>query len=69
MMMSKIIYNSDSMKFMSSFEMITRSRVKDLIIHNDILFFIVQPGEIRKAVGPKGANVRKLEKILKKKNY
>jgi N utilization substance protein A len=67
MMMSKIVYDANSMKIMSSFEMITRSRLKDLIIRDDLLLFIVHPGEIGKAVGPKGANVRRLERIFKKK--
>jgi N utilization substance protein A len=67
MMMSKIVYDATSMKIMSSFEMITRSRIKDLIINEDLLLFIVKAGEIGKAVGPKGTNVRKLERIFKKK--
>jgi N utilization substance protein A len=67
MTMSKIVYDATSMKIMSSFEMITRSRIKDLVITDDLLLFIVNPGEIGRAVGPKGANVRKLERIFKKK--
>ena len=56
-----------AMKFMSLFESITRSKLKDCIIKENMILFIVQPNEIGKAVGAKGVNVRKLERILKKK--
>jgi len=65
--MSKIIYDADAMKFMSSFEFITRSKVKDFVVNDNFLLFIVPAGFARKAVGPKGANVRRLEKVFKKK--
>ncbi len=66
-MMSKIVYDAMSMKLISSFELITRAKIKDLIVHNDLLLFVVTPGEIGRAVGPKGANVKKLERMFKKK--
>jgi len=64
---AKIIYDMSAMKFMSLFESITRSKLKDCIIKDTLVLFIVQPNEIGKAVGAKGVNVRKLERILKKK--
>jgi N utilization substance protein A len=63
----KIVYNIDAMKFMSLFETITRAKIKDCIIKETLVLFIVQPHEVGKAVGPKGANVKKLEQILKKR--
>ena len=63
----KIVYDMSAMKFMSLFESITRSKLKDCIIKENMILFIVQPNEIGKAVGAKGVNVRKLERILKKK--
>jgi N utilization substance protein A len=65
--MSKVVYDATSMKLMSSFEMITRSRLKDLVVNDNFLLFIVQKGEIGRAVGPKGINVRRLENAFKKK--
>jgi len=64
---AKIVYNIDAMKFMSLFETITRAKIKDCIIKETLVMFIVQPNEVGKAVGPKGANVKKLERILKKR--
>ncbi|MBW2994362.1 NusA-like transcription termination signal-binding factor [Candidatus Woesearchaeota archaeon] len=66
-MSAKIVYNIDAMKFMSLFETITRAKIKDCIIKETLVMFIVQPNEVGKAVGPKGANVKKLERILKKR--
>ncbi len=66
-MSGKIVYNIDAIKFMSLFETITRAKIKDCIIKETLVLFIVQPNEVGKAVGPKGANVKKLEQILKKR--
>lgn len=66
-MTSKIVYDAGAMKFMSSFEFVTHANIKDLVVNNDLLLFIVKQGEIGKAVGPKGANVKRLEKMFKKK--
>lgn len=65
--MSKIKFDIKSMKLMTLFETVTRSHVKDMIIREDALIFIVMPGEIGKAIGKKAANIKKLEKISKKK--
>jgi len=64
---AKIVYDMSAMKFMSLFETITRAKLKDCIIKENLVLFIVHPNEIGKAVGAKGVNVRKLEKVLNKK--
>ncbi|MBW3002815.1 NusA-like transcription termination signal-binding factor [Candidatus Woesearchaeota archaeon] len=66
-MSAKIVYDMSAMKFMSLFETITRAKLKDCIIKENLVLFIVHPNEIGKAVGAKGVNVRKLEKVLNKK--
>ena len=66
-MSAKIIYDVNAMKFMSLFETITKAKLKDCIIKESLVLFVVQPNEVGRAVGPKGANVKKLERILKKK--
>lgn len=66
-MSSKIIYDSTIMKFMSIFETITQAQLKDCINQENIIIFVVQPNEIGKAIGAKGANVHRLEKMLNKK--
>ena len=48
------------------FEKITRAKVKDCFDESDVLVFVVQPGEIRKAVGKGGENIRKVSKVMNK---
>ena len=64
----KIKYDINLMKYISLFETITGAKVKDCLVDNfGQLFFIVYEGEIGKAVGKKGSNVRKIEGLLKRK--
>ncbi|MBU0536307.1 MAG: NusA-like transcription termination signal-binding factor [Nanoarchaeota archaeon] len=67
--MKKIKYDISLMKFMSLFENITHARVKDCFIDEKLnsLVFIVQPGEIGKALGKNAVNIRILESKLNKK--
>ena len=62
----KIKYDINLMKFISLFETLTRSKVKDCIDGNPLIF-VVQQGEIAKAIGKKGSNIRKIEGVLRKK--
>jgi len=61
-------YDNQSLKIMSLFEKITRTRLKDSFVdENKLLTFIVEKGQLGKAVGKKAANVKKLEKMLNRK--
>lgn len=64
--MTKITYDINLMKFISLFENITRAKVKDCI-SGDPLVFVVEPGEIGKAIGKKGSNIRRIEGLLRKR--
>lgn len=65
--MTRIKYDETLIKYMSFFESITRTKLKDIIDNNESLTFIVQPGNISKAIGKKASNVQKLNKALKRK--
>ena len=60
--MSKIVYDQNLLKFMSVFESMTHARVKDCLQAHlidaksefDLVLFIVEPGDMGKAIGPKG---------------
>jgi transcription termination/antitermination protein NusA len=65
--MIKIKYDINLMKYISLFENVTRSKVKDCIDNNGNLIFIVENGEIAKAIGKKAINIKKIEGLLKKK--
>ncbi len=65
--MAKIKYDIDAMKFMSMFESMTRSKLKDCVISENAVTFIVKENEIAKAIGKAGINVKNLERLLNKK--
>ncbi len=64
--MIKIKYDMDLMKYMSLFETLTQAKLKDCIL-GERLLFIVEEGQMGKAIGKKGVNVKKIEGVLKKK--
>lgn len=64
--MSRIIYDNNLMKIMSLFESLTNAKLKDCI-SGEKYTFIVEEGQIGKAVGKRGVNVKRLEDTLKKK--
>jgi len=63
----KIKFDIDIMKFISLFENITRINAKDCFKQGDKLVFIVNEGQAGKAVGKGGYNIKKLERLLKRK--
>ncbi len=65
--MTKIKYDVNIMKYMSLFETLTQSKLKDCIVNEDKVIFIVEANQIGKAIGKKGINVKKIENILNKK--
>ena len=65
--MNKIIYDSNTVFFMRLFDLITKAKLKDCIITENMAVYIVEEGETGKAVGKGGINVRTLEKKTKRK--
>jgi len=65
--MTKIKYDINIMKYMSLFETLTQSKLKDCIINEEKVIFIVEENQIGKAIGKSGVNVKKIENILNKK--
>jgi N utilization substance protein A len=68
-MASKIVYDQETMQKMALFESITHAKIKDFFDDpvQERLVFIVQQGELWKALGKKGANAKRLEEKFKRK--
>ncbi len=65
---TKIKYDFELIKYISFFENTTQTKVHDLIETKDkMLLFIVEPGQIGKAVGKHGSNVLRMEKLTNRK--
>lgn len=65
--MTGVVYDTETMQLMAYFEKATRARLKDCVVRDWLVVLVVEPGEMGKALGPKGRNVRRLESALKKR--
>ncbi|MCB9359315.1 NusA-like transcription termination signal-binding factor [Candidatus Woesearchaeota archaeon] len=66
-MTTRIVFNNDIIKFMSIFQNVTKTSLKDCIDSNSKMIFIVDENQAGKAIGKKGANIKRLEQKFKKK--
>jgi len=64
--MIRIKYDNTLMKFISLFETLTGTSVKDCI-DNEIMTFVVAENQIAQAIGKNGSNVRRVEHVLNRK--
>ena len=60
-------FDSESMELMAFFEANTGAMVKDCISSDEKLIFIIGENEMGKAIGKNGINIKKMERLLKKK--
>jgi N utilization substance protein A len=63
-----IVINSESMGYIRVFEQITKTSVKDVIVVQELgkIVFVVVNGQLRKAIGKKGENIKRLRERFKK---
>jgi transcription termination/antitermination protein NusA len=59
--------DTELIRLISLFEKITRSKVRDCFYFKDKLVFMVEKGEMPKALGKNKGNIFKIEKLVKKK--
>lgn len=64
--MEGLTFNEHTISYLRFFQRITGTRVKDCIDTDDKIVFIVEAGDIGKAVGKGGETATKLRKMLKK---
>ena len=64
--MSEIKFDDKLLRVLTLFENVTKTRVKDCIERPNTYYFIVEGGELSKAIGKNGSNVKQLRRLLKK---
>lgn len=66
--MPNIVLTDEEMKYIALFEEVTGVVVKDCVIdrERDRIIFVVKEGQVGKAVGKNGMNIKMLSKILNK---
>ena len=65
--MTKTLYTEDLLRIISLFDKITQAKLKDCFYLRDKIIFVVEEGEIGKALGKNKMHVTKLEQHLPKK--
>ncbi len=61
-------YNIELIGYITTLENISGSKVKDAFIDkNGMLVFIINQGDMAKAIGKKGINIKRLSNLLKKR--
>lgn len=63
----KIKYTKELLDLMGLFSAVTGARLKDTFETEEITYFIVEPGQIGKAIGKNAVNIKKLQRKLNKK--
>ena len=64
--MTNITLDGNALRYISVFERVTKTVVKDCIETPDKLVFIVATGHIGAAIGKKGENIKRLYELFKK---
>ncbi|MEM3671320.1 MAG: NusA-like transcription termination signal-binding factor [Thermoprotei archaeon] len=57
----------DEMHYIGLFEGLTGAKVRDCIVRDDSVLFVVEPGNAGKAIGRKGSNIEKASKLIQKR--
>ncbi len=65
--MTRIKFDMNIIQLMSMIQRITKCDIKDCIDLNDYYLIVVAQGQVGKAIGKGGVNVKKIEHALKKK--
>jgi len=63
----RFVLDTKTMQTIALFEQMTGAQVRDCIMGDEQVVFIVQEGEVAKAIGKGGQHVRALEQRLKKR--
>ena len=65
--MARVKLDQETFGLSSLMERITRAKVKACIKEEDTIYFIVAPGELGKAIGKGGVNIKKVQQEFGKK--
>lgn len=60
----KVTLSDEALQYISLFEEETDASVRDCLIEDDRVVFLVAPGEMGQAIGPQGQHVRAVERRI-----
>lgn len=59
-------FDTEIIRLITLFENLTDAPVKDCVINNDTIYFIVEEGKVGMAIGKNGSKVKNAENLIKK---
>lgn len=59
-------FDMDTIRMITGFENLTHAKVRDCI-RNDVIYFLVEPGDAYKAIGKGGETIKKVEELVGKR--
>ncbi|MDD5331991.1 MAG: NusA-like transcription termination signal-binding factor [Candidatus Nanoarchaeia archaeon] len=59
-------YGIEEINYINIMEKSTKAKIKDCYLENDLLVFITDEGEIGKAIGKAGSNIKRVSNLLHK---
>jgi len=62
-----IKFDTDSIRYTGLFESLTGVVVKDCMVNDDKIIFVVKEGQAGMAIGKKGVNIKNLQEMLNKR--
>ncbi|MFH1916791.1 MAG: NusA-like transcription termination signal-binding factor [Nanoarchaeota archaeon] len=65
--MNRILYTEETLRLMALFEKVTSAQLKDCFFLREKIIFLVDEGEIGRALGKNKMNVTKLDRLLQRK--
>lgn len=60
------IYDENILKYITVFESLSGAGVRDCIVDDERIIFIVEPGNMGLAIGKHGSTLKRIENVLKK---
>ncbi len=65
--MTNIVLDKETLQIIALFSQLSSANVRDCIIDEQQIIFIVEGTDVGKAIGPKGSMIKKAEQMLKKR--
>ena len=64
--MATMKFNDQTIKIIALFENITRTTIKDCIELPDTIYFVIDIGQLHKAIGKNGSNIKRMRGLFHK---
>ncbi len=63
----RIKLSVESLRFINLFQSITKATVKDCIVDDDKVLFVVKEGQAGMAIGRDGVNIKNIQRLIKRR--